>query len=323
MCMVRPYYIFKSGVLKREENTLVLRSDKDEKIRIPIADVLELFLFGEVTLNTRLLTFLARKEILVHFFDWNGNYQGSFTPRKTLLSGEMLVRQVEHFLDFEKRMDLARRFVIGAMRNMRVVLRELGLETIEVPIEEIDKTKTVEELMSIEAQFRKAYYALLDTLLPEEYKIGTRSRRPPLNEANAMLSFLNGLTYAEVVRNIYKTHLDPRVAYLHTPGDRRNSLSLDVAEIFKPILAERIFLRLVRKREVKEEDFKRETRGVFLSEKGMKKLVKAFDEKLESTFYHRRLRRKVSYRTLIRLELYKIEKHLLHLQPYEPYHAQW
>ncbi len=319
--MPRPYYIFKSGRLKREENTLVFKTEGEEKVRIPIHDVLELFLFGEVDVNTKLLAFLSKKGILVHIFDWYGHYRGSFFPRKTLLSGELLIRQVEYYLDDEKRLDLATRFVKGGIENMRVVIRELGGDPDLLPLP--GDVQSIPDLMSFEARVRQAYYSLLDDFLPEDFQIGTRTRRPPRNEANALLSFMNGLLYAEIVHQLYKTHLDQRISYLHAPSSRRYSLSLDVAEVFKPPIAERLFLRLIRKKEIRKDDFKEEVKGILLTREGMRKAARAFEERLNRTFYHRRLKRKISMRTLIRMELYKLEKHFLNIQPYEPYKLQW
>ena len=120
-----------------------------------------------------------------------------------------------------------------------------------------------------------------------------------------------------------KTHLDPRIGFLHTANFRRFSLNLDVAEIFKPILSDRVIFSLVNKGMLKEKHFLRELGGLYLNDEGRKIFIEEMEKKLNSTIRHRKLKRNVSYRTLIRMEIYKIEKHLLGEEEYEPFVARW
>ena len=117
---------------------------------------------------------------------------------------------------------------------------------------------------------------------------------------------------------IYKTALNPTISYLHEPSERRYSLSLDISEIFKPLFVLKLILQLVKNR-LTEDHFREDLGGIFLNEEGRKIFVTAFDGLMETTFYHKRLRRKVSYRQLLRLELYKLIKHLLEEENYRPF----
>jgi CRISPR-associated protein Cas1 len=177
--------------------------------------------------------------------------------------------------------------------------------------------------MSAEGHVRDAYYEAIDQLLPEEYKIIKRERRPPPNKGNCLVSFANGMLYSTILSEIYHTHLNPTVSFLHEPSERRFSLALDIAEIFKPIIADRVVLTLVRKKMLSEKDFETVVAGLSLSERGKKIFLTQFNEKLESTIKHKGLGRNVSYRHLIRLELYKLEKHLLGIKPYRPLKVWW
>jgi hypothetical protein len=111
----------------------------------------------------------------------------------------------------------------------------------------------------------------------------------------------------------------PRIGYLHTTNFRRFTLNLDIAEVFKPLLVDRTILALIQKRQIRPEHFAEETAGIYMTEEGRKIFLKAWEERLQSTFEHRQFKRHVSYRTAIRLDLYKLEKHLMGEKPYEPF----
>ena len=140
---------------------------------------------------------------------------------------------------------------------------------------------------------------------------------------NALISFTNGLVYAAVLTQIYRTQLDPTVSFLHEPGARRFSLALDLAEVFKPILADHLIFKLVNNRQLNERDFDQDLNACYLKDPGRKTVLKEWDARLQTTIEHRRLRRKVSYEKLIRLECYKLVKHLMNDEPYIGFKAWW
>jgi CRISPR-associated protein Cas1 len=122
---------------------------------------------------------------------------------------------------------------------------------------------------------------------------------------------------------IYHTQLNPTISYLHEPGTRRYSLALDLAEIFKPILVDRTIFRIVNKGEIKQKNFSFELNGCLLNESGKKIFLSAYEEHLSETIQHRELKKKVSYKYLIRLECYKLAKHVLGIQEYKPFKIWW
>ncbi len=331
--MQKTLYLFASGRLRRKDNTICVESDEGTKY-FPVVSLRDIFVFGEVDLNKKLLEFMEENEIILHFFGYYGNYVGSFYPREHYNSGYVILRQVEHYLDPARRLELARKFVDGALANILQVLRyyqnrgkELApyVEPITHLAEEsLPACGSVEELMAVEGNARGYYYESFNTILEGlPLTITGRSKRPPADPLNALISFGNSLVYAKVLTEIYKTHLDPRIGYLHATNFRRFTLNLDVAEIFKPILADRVLFNLVGKKMVGLEDFERRGGAYLLKERGRRLYVQELEEKLQTTFHHRRLRRNVSYQTLLRLELYKVEKHLMGEQPYEPFVSRW
>ena len=199
------------------------------------------------------------------------------------------------------------------------------IEEINDLMEKINEIETIAELMAFEGNTRELYYSCFDEIINnKDFVFEKRSKRPPLNPLNALISFGNSLCYTMVLSEIYKTYLDPRIGYLHSTNFRKFTLNLDVAEIFKPIMVDRLIFQLINKKMITQKDFEKEhTGGILLSEKGRRTFIEQLETKMRTTVNHRHLGRNVSYRRLIRLELYKIQKHILGEKPYEPYTSLW
>lgn len=325
-------YIFSDGELHRKDNTLCFESVETKKF-IPVEDTGEIMVFGEVTVNKKLLDFLSQKEIVLHFFNYYGYYMGTFYPREHLNSGYMTLKQAEHYLDEQKRLAIAREFVYGAARNIRQVIKYYHsrgknifekLMAIEALIETINSCPDIPSLMAIEGNIRDHYYLAFDEILNDPVFIfQKRSRRPPKNYLNTLISFGNSLIYTICLSEIYKTHLDPRIGYLHATNFRRFTLNLDLAEVFKPIIVDRIIFSLIGKKMVTKNDFDQVAEGIMLKDKAKKCFIEELDTKLKTTINHREIGRQVSYRRLLRLELFKLEKHLMSEKKYEAFIARW
>jgi len=321
--MKRNYYIMSDGLLKRRENTVYF-VNKEGKKPIPINKIYSIYAYGSLTFSSQVVHLLAKVGIPIHFFNYYGFYDGSFYPRETLLSGDVIIKQAEHYLDYKLRMELAKKFVEGAARNMEKVLAYYNVDNeIRNIMKDLEGCRKITEAMNVEGRMRSAYYVHLDEILPDNFKMGVRSRRPPENMVNALISFGNSLLYSTVLSELYHTQLNPTISYLHEPFERRYSLALDLSEIFKPILVDRLIFYLVNKRMIKEEDFEQDINYCLLNDHGRKTFLKEYDERLKKTIKHRDLNRKVSYRRLIRLEAYKLIKHLLSSKEYKPFVMWW
>ncbi len=329
---MRDYYLFRSGRLKRQKDSLMfIYTEHDEKHQkpIPIQDVDSLYVFGELRLNTKLIHFLGQKKIPIHFFNYYGYYSGSYYPREYLNAGELTVRQVEHYLDQNKRLSLAKEFVRGGVYGMIQNLKRYSDKTLSF-IEDItrleigiDQQSNIPSLMGIEGNIRDLYYKSFQSMIKDEIEFEKRVKHPPDNWMNALISFFNSLVYTETVKAIYRTQLNPTISYLHEPFYRRFSLSLDIAEIFKPILADRMIFSLLNNRQIKKDHFDKHLNYSYLKEDGRKIVLKEWDDRLKETIYHKQLKKKVSYRRLIRLEAYKLIKHILGEKDYKSLRIWW
>ena len=279
--------------------------------------------------NKRLLEFLTKKEIVMHFYNHEGYYVGTYYPRENNSTGATFVKQVEHYIFSEKRLKIASKFVEGSIKNMRKLLKDYKkrgkslddrIKLLDEYLENIQSVESIPELMGYEGNAREVYYSSFDRIVDDEiFKIGKREKRPPTNYMNTLISFGNSLLYSATLTEIYRTHLDPRVGYLHEANQRRFTLHLDISEIFKPVIIDRVILTLVNKGQIKPKHFSTIVGGLKLNEEGKKIFIKEFERKLSETVYHERLKRSVSYKTLIRLEAYKLEKHILGMEEYEPW----
>jgi CRISPR-associated protein Cas1 len=334
--MKKSYYLFNPGRLSRKDNTLKFTpvdEDGNEGTAkyIPVESVDNMFCFGSLDANSALYNFLGKEQISVHFFDYYEHYTGSFMPKDYLLSGKMLIAQTDAYIKPKKRITISQKLVEGAAFNMLKNLRyynnrekdtSVQITCIEALMQSIPFTTEVKALMGIEGNIRMNYYEAFDTII-KEFSMGLRTRQPPGNEINAMISFVNSLCYTLCLDCIYHTQLNPTISFLHQPGERRYSLALDLAEIFKPVLADRLIFSMLNKKQVQANDFDNKLNCCLLKETGRKTVVRAWEEKLNETIKHRSLGRSVSYKHLVKLECYKLSKHILNIEEYKPFKAWW
>jgi CRISPR-associated protein Cas1 len=330
--MKKNYYIFNPGRLKRMENSLQFIKTGDEKLYLPVEDIDTIFAFGELDFNTKVMNFFAKKGIIVHFFNYYGYYTGSFYPKESLVSGMLVVKQAKHYISKRRRLFIAVKVLEAAAHNILHNLKyyhsrgkELTdpIRKIEELSEKLSNQATIPALMGIEGNIREVYYEAFNVIIDQDIQFEKRVRHPPDNMINTMISFVNSMIYTTVLSEIYKTQLSPLISFLHEPGDRRFSLSLDIAEIFKPMLGDRMIFSLLNKNQVTEESFEKGLNYLYLKDSARKIIVKEFDERLKETVRHKTLNRNVSYRQLIRLELYKLIKHLIGEKEYDGFKIWW
>jgi CRISPR-associated protein Cas1 len=319
--MKKDYYIFKSGTLKRKDfNVIHIDTDGNKKI-LPINTVDNLFIFSHVDINADILCYLGKLEICIHFFDHYENYRGTFLGVEKLISGSLILKQAEFFLNNVKRIYIAKQFIESAMCNIHKNLLEYDIKII-IPKDKLNNANSIQEIMGIEGSFRNEYYSYYDKIFTR-YRFEKRTKQPPLNEINSLISFGNMMCYCFCLKTIRQTQLNSTISYLHEPTDRRHSLSLDLAEIFKPIIIDKIIFKLINKNIIKDEHFEKTDSFCYIKENGKKLFVSEFEEKLNTKFYYRKTKNNVSYKQLILFECYKLIKHLLDIERYESLKLDW
>lgn len=334
--MKKSYYLFNPGRMSRKDNTLKFtpvdeNGEEGTPKYIPVETVDNLFAFGSLDANSALYNFLGQRHVSVHFFDYYEHYTGSFMPKDYLLSGKMLLAQCKSYEQKAKRLQIAQKLIEGAAAN---ILKNLNyynhrdkdcsqqIVRIESYASQIHEMQDIPALMGIEGNIRNTYYEAWETIITS-FSMGARTKMPPSNEVNAMISFVNMLCYTTCLDAIYHTQLNPTISYLHSPGERRYSLALDLSEIFKPILVDRLIFSLFNKKQIQANDFDKQVNSCLLKAGSRKTVVKAWEEKLQETIKHRALGRNVSYKHLVKLECYKLSKQILGMEEYKPFKAWW
>lgn len=330
--MGETFYIIKDGDLKRKDNSVIITSLEGEikNLKAEVAD--EIYIFGEVSLNTKLLNFISQKGIVLHVFNYYGFYSGSYYPRETNVSGYLLVQQVRTYDNPENRLRIAKEILKASSHNIyrniryynnrRNNLKEQMLQ-IDSLINRLEYGNSINAVMGIEGNIRKTYYSCWNDIVKQDINFKKRVKRPPDNMINTLMSFVNSLIYTTTLSEIYKTQLNPTISFLHEPGVKRFSLALDIAEIFKPLIGDRMIFSLLNKNQITEDDFEKESNFLYLKEKGKRTILMEYDNRLETTITHKELGRSVSYRYLIRLECYKLTKDIIGEKEYSGFRIWW
>ena len=199
-------YIMSMGELSRKDNSLCFRKD-GKNVYLPVENTKEIYCFNEVSINTKLLDFLAQNNIIVHFFNYYGGYSGTYYPRDHYLSGKLLVKQVEKFTN--DRMSVAKAIVKGIGLNIYEILyhyykhdkKEVKevLDWIKTQFySAVNEVKSIPEIMAFEGDLWLRFYSTFKYFLPEDFVMNKRVKRPPDNPINALISFGNTLLYTKM-----------------------------------------------------------------------------------------------------------------------------
>lgn len=275
--------------LRRHENALVVISDAGRKA-IPLNGVKHVVCMGEGSISIRLLKDMGRRGIRFTVLDAGGRFLGAFEPEEETPSGRVRVGQASLFLDEAARLRIAKRLVAAQVRSMRGLLSryrrngtmglQASLDGLESALDLVHGAASIEGLMGGEGQARAFLHDAFKAI-SEDARLDRRIRRPPPDPVNCLMSFLNMLLYSACASELAKTHLDRSISFLHAPGTGRRSLSIDMAESFRPVLSDALLLATFRRGHPDESWFDRTAGVCLLSEKGRIKVTERFWHRIE------------------------------------------
>lgn len=321
-------YIFSMGELKRKDNSIAFRNEKGN-FYIPVEDTRELYCLNEVSFNTKFLDFIAKAGITMHFFNYHGHYSGTFYPKEALVSGDLTVKQSYAYI--ENRLLVAKAIVQAIADNIHELLyhyyrhgkKELKplLDWLKNDVEQfLSMDIHIKQILFIEGQIWNRFYDSFKHFLPEDFILNKRVKRPPDNPINALISFGNTLLYTKTISALYRTHLNQTISFLHSPREGRFSLSLDIAEAFKPVIVFKTIFEAVNNKKLQvAKHFDKSLNYALLNEDGKKIFVEAFENRINEVFEHPKLKRKTTYKSAIRYDAYKLIKFLLEGQEFRPF----
>jgi len=321
-------YITSIGSLKRKDNSIVFKNQKGNTY-LPVEGIRELFCLNEVSLNSKFLDFISKAGITIHFFNYFGYYSGTFYPKKQLISGRLTVQQAQAYL--ERRIITARAIVGGIAINIHEILyhyykhekKQLKnyLNWLKKGVPRlIEKEDNIKRLLWIEGLIWQNFYASFKEFIPVSFLFDKRVKRPPDNPLNALISFGNSILYAKTISQIYQTHLNQSISFLHEPGEGRFSLSLDLSEVFKPIIVFRAIFNLINSKKLQvNKHFNRKLNYCLLNDAGRKIFISEFEDRINKVFLHPKLRRKTTFLNAIKLDGYKLIKYLVEDKEFKPF----
>lgn len=324
-------YIASMGELTRKDNSICFRKD-NKNVYIPVENTKEIYCFSEVSLNTKLIDFISRNHIIMHFFNYYEGYSGTLYPKERYYSGRLLIKQVDTYN--YRRLEIAKAIVLGIGENIYEVLYHYykhGKKDVKKTIDwiriqlrdNLDSSSNIKQILQVEGELWQRFYSEFENILPEDFTMNKRVKRPPDNPINALISFGNSLLYTKTISVIYRTHLDQRISFLHEPSEGRFSLSLDMCEVFKPIIVFRTIFDLVNNRRIQvEKHFDKSVNYCLLNEEGRNIFIKAFEERIQGVFVHPKLKRKVTYKTAMKLDCYKLIKFILEDVEFIPFNIK-
>lgn len=321
-------YLTSKGSLERKDNSINFKNEKGNNY-IPIENIDEIYCLDEVSFNTKLIDFLSKNGVTLHLFNHYEGYSGSFYPRDKYVSGKLTIEQVKAYET--KREKIAKAIVSGIAVNIYEVLyhyyrhdcKELKpyLDLIKDEIsKELEKAVTVNEIMLVEAKIWSGFYEQFNYFLRSDFVMNKRVKRPPDNPINALISFGNTILYTKTISQIYQTHLNQTISFLHSAGESRFSLSLDLSEVFKPIIVYKTIFDCINNRKLNvEKHFDKKLNYCLLNDTGRKIFISALEERFSQTYENKKLKRKVSLLTSIKYDAYKLIKTILEDAEFVPF----
>ncbi len=322
-------YVFTQGAfLKKDSETVVIRIEGQDRMRLPFINLESICCFGRVSCSPQLLGHCAQRGISVSLMTEHGRFfaaiQG-FTPGNVLLRRE----QYRRADDLTASAAIARSCIIGKLANYRTVLRRAvrdqsaGPETerlervarrIDATLRTLDVTLSLDQLRGIEGDATSEYFSVFNDLIvaqKDDFVFSGRNRRPPLDRVNALLSFGYSLLTNDLRSACEACGLDAAVGFLHRDRPGRPGLALDLMEEFRPVLVDRLVLSLINRQQVKASGFEiHPGDSVLMDESTRKTFVAAYQKRKQETITHPFLGEKMTLGLVPHIQARLLARHL-------------
>lgn len=326
----KEYHIVNDGILTKKDFT-VLFENEQKKRYIPVEVTDTLNIYSNITLSSEFLSFASSHSMNVNIFNKYGDYIGQLIGASAGRSSKTLIKQAVIYADDAERLALAKVIIIAAMHNIRSNIRYYKkhknnpvFSDTEVALSEtitcLNEASSIDELLLNEARGRQLYYRAFPYIIENsEFSFHGRTKRPPQDPLNAMISFGNTVIYNRLASEINKSRLDIRIAFLHSTNNRKYSLNLDLSELFKPIIVDKVVFTIVNKHILSPRlHFEKvENGGVYLNSAGKRIFLNHLEQKLRQTI---KVKDKVyTYDALMKREVEGLQRHIENKTPYHPY----
>ena len=306
-----PLYLQEQGTkLGKSGDQLTVKQHGEVVQKTKIMDVSQVAVFGNVQITAQALREITARGIPVCHFSYGGWFHAT-TIGMANKNVELRIAQYAIAADPARSIAFARDFVLGKIKNCRTLLRrhlDGDPENLLPRLAELaNKAQTVQQaktLLGIEGTAARLYFPAFASMLNggDEFQLDGRNRRPPLDPINALLSFVYSLLTKELTIALYASGFDPMLGFYHRPRYGRPSLALDLAEEFRPLIADSVVLTLINNGEVAAADFIRRAGGVSLTTSARRTVIGAFERRMETLVTHPIFGYRVSYRRILEVQ---------------------
>lgn len=259
---------------------------------VPCGHVSRIVAFGSVAISSGLRSWAMYNGVDIVLASRRGSYLGIMQGTKTETHSARLIAQVE-INDTPRQLEISCAIIRAKIHKQIVVLQRFSKRESEEKVSNaitnmrkfmsmLDDTASIDEAMGLEGAAAKEYFAAYGSLLPDELAFTTRSRQPPLDLANASLSFLYTVLLGECVTALRTAGMDPGLGVLHNPQAKRPSLALDLLEEFRPLVADQVVLNAARRNRLTSKHARKDPKGqgILLTKKGREEILKAYEERM-------------------------------------------
>lgn len=322
------YVTTQGAYLNKEGESVVVSVEHEIRLRLPVHTVSGIVCFGNVMISPFLLGHCAEHGVTITHFTENGRFLARVEGP---VSGNVLLRREQYRQsgNMAQAAGIARAMVAGKLLNCRTVLQRAlrdhtsipGGAQVEQAILRLDRQVSLlqdeyplDEVRGLEGDASHTYFGVLDHLVTaqkEDFFFKTRSRRPPLDNLNALLSFIYTLMAHDARSACEGVGLDPQAGFLHRDRPGRPSLALDLMEEFRPFLGDRMALSLVNLRQVQGKGFKTtESGAVEMTDETRKELLVAYQKRKQEEIEHPFIKEKVEIGLLFHVQALLLARHL-------------
>ena len=316
-----PAYVLRQGATigKSGDNLTVKVKGKLENT-IRLLDISSLSLYGNAQVTAQALSVLMDRGIPVCHFSYGGWLRG-VTTGQTHKNIELRMKQFAAAMNDRASLELAQDIVSAKIRNGTVMLRRNNPGLHPTALAEMQRlagfvrsADSLQALLGIEGTAARIYFANFSGMLKTdlaEFDFHARNRRPPADPVNAVLSFLYSMLMRQVVTTLLAVGFDPYLGFYHQPRYGRPSLALDMAEEFRPIVADSVAITLFNNDELKPHDFVKRSGAVSLTQPGRRTVASGFERRMNQTIRHPLFSYSVSYRRILEVQARLLGRHLL------------
>ncbi|MEM3852556.1 MAG: CRISPR-associated endonuclease Cas1 [Methanomassiliicoccales archaeon] len=309
-----PLYVQEQGaIVTKKGEELEVRSKKDTIATAKLFEISSLSLFGNVQVTTQAVHELCMRGIPICYFSFGGWFYGITGG---MVHKNVVLRQCQYKVaaDEQTSLPLARRIVCSKIRNCRTLLRRnceispvAALHELARLAQGALKSESLDELLGIEGAAARVYYSHFQDMLKApavgfRFDFHTRNRRPPKDPVNALLSFAYALLASTATVTLMCVGFDPYLGFLHRPRYGRPSLALDLMEEFRPLIADSTVISLINNKEIAEEDMLRAAGAVAMTSDARKKVIHAYERRLETLISHPLFGYSISYRRVLEVQ---------------------